>query len=158
MKFILGTFLLIFSCKSTQNKGLKTIEEVSFQTLSSGVFYVNEPEEIYQGSFIAKEPSEWKAILNSLGKDNKESVNFKNTRIDFRNQMLLGIFDTPRSTGGFEIEIERIFNESQGLKIIYTTRKPAPSDRVIMVVTQPYHIVITEKRIGSVTFVHNVSR
>lgn len=158
MKFILASLILMLSCKSIGNKNLKTTREVSFETVSSGVLYVNDLNRVFQGNFTASKLGDWEAVLNSMDKSSKGFLDKEKARINFSNYMLVGVFDTIRTTGGFEIEIEEIFDEKKGLKVLYATKKPAPFDKVVMVVTQPYHIVKTKKTKKTVTFIRRANR
>lgn len=93
-------------------------------------------------------------FLEKIAIENKVSTNFSKVTIDFSEHILVCVFDTIRNTGGFEIEIENIFIEKNGVNIQYSTKKPGPTDMVTMVVTQPYHLVKTEKREGTITFIN----
>ena len=114
----------------------------------------NGMEGISESNFTINNAKEWDAFLEKIAIENKVSTNFSKVTIDFSEHILVCVFDTIRNTGGFEIEIENIFIEKNGVNIQYSTKKPGPTDMVTMVVTQPYHLVKTEKREGTITFIN----
>lgn len=147
MRIYVSIFLLImFGCKSTT---IKT-NEVFFQTASKGVLFGDEDELVSQSNISFTNAKDWKSFIEKINVPNT----FSKVTIDFSKQQLLCVFDTIRNTSGFIIEIENIFVEKNGLKIIYNSIKPSAKERVNMVVTQPYHIVIANNREKTVTFIH----
>jgi hypothetical protein len=154
MRIIISLFLLvIIACKSTTTKTSK-VNEVAFQTVSKGALFGNGIEGISESNFTINNAKEWDAFLEKIAIENKISTNLSKVTIDFSEHILVCVFDTIRNTGGFEIEIETIFIEKNGENIQYSTKKPGPTDMVTMVVTQPYHLVKTEKREGTITFIN----
>lgn len=154
MRIIISLFLLvIIACKSTTTITSK-VNEVAFQTVSKGMLFGNGMEGISESNFTINNAKEWDAFLEKIAIENKVSTNFSKVTIDFSEHILVCVFDTIRNTGGFEIEIETIFIEKNGENIQYSTKKPGPTDMVTMVVTQPYHLVKTEKREGTITFIN----
>ena len=150
MRITISIFLFILvSCKTTNTNTLKT-NEVSFKTVSIGVLYGDGTEGISKSNFSISNAKDWNIFLNKINPSNR----FSKVAIDFSKQQLLCVFDSIRNTSGFKIEIENIFIEKSGLKTIYTTSKPSTTTMVNMVVTQPYHIVITDKQEESITFIN----
>lgn len=154
MRIIISIFLLVLvGCKSTTTKTSK-VNEVAFQTVSKGVLFGNGIEGIPESNFTIKNVKEWETFLEKIAIKDKVSTNFSKEPIDFSKQLFVCVFDTIRNTGGFEIEIENIFIVKNGVNIQYSRKKPGPTDMVTMVVTQPYHLVKTEKREGIITFIN----
>lgn len=151
---IISIFLLVLvGCKSTITKTSK-IQEVTFQTVSKGALFGNGIEGISESNFTISNANEWKVFKEKIDIQNKVSTTFSKEPIDFSEELLVCVFDTIRNTGGFEIEIENIIIKKNGINILYTTKKPGPTDMVSMVITQPYHLVKTEKREGTITFIN----
>ena len=147
MRILVSIFLLImFGCKSTTTK----INEVSFQTVSKGVLFGDGVEGISESNFIFTNAKDWKSFLEKINTPNT----FSKVTIDFSEQQLLCVFDTIRNTSGYKIEIKNILIENKGIKIIYTSAKPSAKEMVNMVITQPYHLVIINKRGEELTFIH----
>jgi uncharacterized membrane protein len=147
MRIIVSIFLLIlFGCKSTTTK----INEVSFQTVSKGVLFGDGMEGISESNISFTNAKDWKSFLEKINTPNT----FSKVTIDFSEQQLLCVFDTIRNTSGYKIEIKNILIENKGIKIIYTSAKPSAKEMVNMVITQPYHLVIINKRAEEVTFIH----
>jgi len=147
MRIVVSIFLLIlFGCKSTTTK----INEVSFQTVSKGVLFGDGVEGISESNISFTNAKDWKSFLEKINTPNT----FSKVTIDFSEQQLLCVFDTIRNTSGYKIEIKNILIENKGIKIIYTSAKPSAKEMVNMVITQPYHLVIINKRAEEVTFIH----
>lgn len=147
MRILVSIFLLIlFGCKSTTTK----INEVSFQTVSKGVLFGDGVEGISESNISFTNTKDWKSFLEKINTPNT----FSKVTIDFSEQQLLCVFDTIRNTSGYKIEIKNILIENKGIKIIYTSAKPSSKEMVNMVITQPYHLVIINKRAEEVTFIH----
>ena len=147
MRILVSIFLLIlFGCKSTTTK----INEVSFQTVSKGVLFGDGVEGISKSNISFTNAKDWKSFLEKINTPNT----FSKVTIDFSEQQLLCVFDTIRNTSGYKIEIKNILIENKGIKIIYTSAKPSAKEMVNMVITQPYHLVIINKRAEEVTFIH----
>jgi hypothetical protein len=136
----------LFGCKSTTTK----INEVSFQTVSKGVLFGDGVEGISESNISFTNAKDWKSFLEKINTPNT----FSKVTIDFSEQQLLCVFDTIRNTSGYKIEIKNILIENKGIKIIYTSAKPSSKEMVNMVITQPYHLVIINKREEEVTFIH----
>jgi uncharacterized membrane protein len=136
----------LFGCKSTTTK----INEVSFQTVSKGVLFGDGVEGISESNISFTDVNDWKSFLEKINTPNT----FSKVTIDFSEQQLLCVFDTIRNTSGYKIEIKNILIENKGIKIIYTSAKPSAKEMVNMVITQPYHLVIINKRAEEVTFIH----
>jgi len=147
MRILVSIFLLIlFGCKSTTTK----INEVSFQTVSKGVLFGDGVEGVSESNISFTNAKDWKSFLEKINTPNT----FSKVTIDFSEQQLLCVFDTIRNTSGYKIEIKNILIENKGIKIIYTSAKPSAKEMVNMVITQPYHLVIINKRAEEVTFIH----
>ena len=152
MRITISIFLLILvACKTTNTNTLK-LNEVSFKTVSKGVLFGNGIEGIPKSNFTINNAKEWKIFLKKTALSN--NTNFSIEPIDFSKQLFVCVFDNIRNTSGFKIEIENIFIKKSGLKTIYTTSKPSATERVNMVVTQPYHIVLIDKQEEPITFIN----
>ncbi|MBI2369409.1 MAG: protease complex subunit PrcB family protein [Deltaproteobacteria bacterium] len=72
--------------------------------------------------------------------------------VDFSREMVVGVFAGEQRTGGFEIEIIRIEQGSEGIAVQYRERAPSPGDLVPQALTQPYHLVRLRRLEGTVAF------
>ena len=154
MRISISIFLLLLlGCKSTNTNTLK-LNEVSFKTVSKGVLFGNGIEGIPKSNFTINNAKEWETFLKKTALSNKANTHFSQEPIDFSKQLFVCVFDNIRNTSGFKIEIENIFIKKSGLKTIYTTSKPSATERVNMVVTQPYHIVLIDKQEEPITFIN----
>ena len=148
MRLILCTFLLVLlGCSSTiqSSKTLKK-EEIVFSTISKGTLFGNGIEGILEEKFTITNEKQWQVFLNKINSVNNVSSSFSEININFSNHNIICVFDTIRNTGGYAIEIERIFIEKKNLNIVYNKKETDPMEMVTTIITQPYHIVKIQKR------------
>ena len=148
MRLILCIFLFgVLGCSSTiqPSKTLKK-EEIVFRTISKGTLFGNGIEGILEEKFTIKNEKQWQVFLNKINSVNNVSSSFSEININFSNHNIICVFDTIRNTGGYAIEIERVFVEKKNLNIAYNKKEPGPMEMVTTIITQPYHIVKIEKR------------
>ena len=148
MRLILCIFLFgVLGCSSTiqPSKTLKK-EEIVFNTISKGALFGNGIEGILEEKFTITNEKQWQVFLNKINSVNNVSSSFSEININFSNHNIICVFDTIRNTGGYAIEIERIFIEKKNLNIVYNKKEPGPMEMVTTIITQPYHIVKIEKR------------
>lgn len=147
-------FLTIISCNSTKNNvSVSEIEEVAFQKIAKGSLFGDGIEGISESSFTITDEKAWNKLQNNMNKENNVSSSFKEESIDFSTEMLICIFDKVRSTGGISILIDKISIENDSIKISYSNQKSTPREMITTVITQPYHIVKTQKRKGVLVFI-----
>jgi len=148
MRLILCILLFgVLGCSSTiqPSKTLKK-EEIVFSTISKGTLFGNGIEGILEEKFTIKNEKQWQVFLNKINSVNNVSSSFSEININFLNHNIICVFDTIRNTGGYAIEIERVFVEKKNLNIVYNKKEPGPMEMVTTIITQPYHIVKIEKR------------
>jgi len=148
MRLILCIFLFgVLGCSSTiqPSKTLKK-EEIVFSTISKGTLFGNGIEGILEEKFTITNEKQWQVFLNKINSVNNVSSSFSEININFSNHNIICVFDTIRNTGGYAIEIERIFIEKKNLNIVYNKKEPGPMEMVTTIITQPYHIVKIQKR------------
>ena len=148
MRLILCIFLFgVLGCSSTiqPSKTLKK-EEIVFSTISKGKLFGNGIEGIIEEKFTITNEKQWQVFLNKINSVNNVSSSFSEININFSNHNIICVFDTIRNTGGYAIEIERVFVEKKNLNIVYNKKEPGPMEMVTTIITQPYHIVKIEKR------------
>ena len=148
MRLILCIFLFgVLGCSSTiqPSKTLKK-EEIVFSTISKGTLFGNGIEGILEEKFTIKNEKQWQVFLNKINSVNNVSSSFSEININFSNHNIICVFDTIRNTGGYAIEIERVFVEKKNLNVVYKKKEPGPMEMVTTIITQPYHIVKIEKR------------
>jgi hypothetical protein len=125
MRLILCTFLLVLlGCSSTiqSSKTLKK-EEIVFSTISKGTLFGNGIEGILEEKFTITNEKQWQVFLNKINSVNNVSSSFSEININFSNHNIICVFDTIRNTGGYAIEIERIFIEKKNLNIVYNKKR-----------------------------------
>jgi hypothetical protein len=66
--------------------------------------------------------------------------------IDFKNETVIAVFMGVKKSGGYDIFITEIIETEKEINVMVKERKPSPDTVQIMVLTQPYHIVVIKKR------------
>ena len=148
MRLILCTFLLVLlGCSSTiQSSKTLNKEGIVFSTISKGTLFGNGIEGILEEKFTITNEKQWQVFLNKINSVNNVSSSFSEININFSNHNIICVFDTIRNTGGYAIEIERIFIEKKNLNIVYNKKEPGSMEMATTIITQPYHIVKIQKR------------
>ncbi len=137
-------FILLFlSCFIfKENSGV----ELKFETFEKG-FYSGVKK---RGEFVIKNREDFSELWRSL---KSIFIPFPEpTFIDFEKFMLICVFMGERSTGGFNIEIERIIERGREILVYVKEESPGRNCVVTMAFTQPYHIVKLEKKDKKVKF------
>ncbi len=76
-------------------------------------------------------------------------------QLDFNSAMALALFQGWKSTGGYEVEIQRITRQDETVFVYARFIEPGAGMIVTGEITSPYHVVVVEKpptRPGSATF------
>lgn len=66
--------------------------------------------------------------------------------IDFSKDMVVGVFTGVKPSGGYEVEIVKIESDEKVMTVFYREVRPSPEDIVSAVMTQPYHLIKTERQ------------
>jgi len=83
-----------------------------------------------------------------------EKINQQQTDdIDFNQEMVIAVFQGQQSTGGYEIEIEKVVRTKENLKVYISETVPDPSDIVTQALTSPYHLIKLPKLDLKVEFI-----
>lgn len=135
--------LILFSCNSAQ----KPIE-LSLKKISQGNLYGNGKEQIDEQQMVITSQEDWINLKKKIISTGKSSNDLPNLSIDFKERILIVLFDKQQTTGGHSIEI--VESEQTPDKIIFKYRKSNPEGMATSVMTQPYYlasIIKTERKI-----------
>ena len=80
------------------------------------------------------------------------------TKIDFKKHMLLAVFQGQKPSGGYSIAINKLLRGDKQLEVIIEEKVPGANCFTTQMLTQPYHIIVTEKSALKVTFTARQSR
>ena len=107
-------------------------KNISFETIILNSFSGYEKSKNY----IIKEEQDWNLLRNKLQLPLPD--------IDFTKYMVIAAFQGLQNTGGYSIEINEIVESDEKITIYITKTSPHPDAFVIMVLTDPVHIVKLE--------------
>ncbi len=72
--------------------------------------------------------------------------------VDFRSQMVAGVFAGDRPTPGYGVEIVDARRQADTLAIVVSESRPAPGMMAAQVIVTPFHIVALPRFEGTVSF------
>lgn len=72
--------------------------------------------------------------------------------VDFEQDMVLAVFMGERRTGGYQIRVEEVQREGEGIRVGVRMRAPGPNCMTTQALTQPYQIVRLPRVDGPVEF------
>lgn len=139
---VLASLALLCACTSTPSADAR--DGSAFRNLARG----------YQtgvagtGVRIARTNAEWL----ELWKQHASTVipTPEAPAVDFKHDMVVCVTLGSRPTYGYAVEIVRIAPvDAKHFRVEIAEKKPAPDALTSQVVTQPYHMVVTEKRAGA---------
>ena len=117
---------------------------MSFKTVAAGATSQIETSR----TAVVRTSADWAALWKEHGGTGAPQA------VDFNQTMIVAVFLGTRPTAGESVEITRIQErDGGGVVVTYLRRRPRPDEMVAQVLTQPFHIVSTAARGGSVTFV-----
>jgi hypothetical protein len=135
--------LILFSCNSAQ----KSIE-LSLKKISQGNLYGNGQEQIDEQQRVITSQEDWINLKKKIISTGNSSNDLPNLSIDFKERILIVLFDKQQTTGGHSIAI--VDTEKAPGKIIFKYKKSHPEGMATSVMTQPYYlasVIKTERKI-----------
>ena len=147
--YILALFLVV-ACKTTSDTGKNQLKELSFKTISKGELYGAGSEGIEKSNLVITNQKDWHELLAKMEKVNKLVANFKELPINFSEEMVIGVFDKMRSSGGYTTSIQEISLNKEVVTVVVEMKNPTGVQATVM--TQPYHLVKIKKRKEEVLF------
>ncbi len=115
-------------------------EGVNIETIEKGIYCgITEKR-----NYVIKNEDEWKNLWVNI----HSGVLIEpppQTQIDFSNYSVIAVFMGEKNTGGYSIEIDKIYHEGDKIVVYINESTPAPDMMVTQALTQPYHIVKVER-------------
>ena len=134
----------ILSCNKQNDDNLELI------LIGQGNLYGNGVEKIDEGNQVIDQEKDWNDLLDRINSVNNESDTFTETKIDFKEYMVIACFDQIRASGGYGIEATDI--EKSGKNVDITIKKTQPQGMVTTVITQPFYIAKIPKTKNNIRF------
>ncbi|MCG9479098.1 MAG: protease complex subunit PrcB family protein [Actinomycetia bacterium] len=105
-------------------------EEIDFETLARG--YNSSAED--KNYYVVADQQNFAQISEKIDQQQIDTVNFGQ-------EMVIAVFQGRQSTGGYEIEVEKVVRTTENLKVYINETVPDPSDMVTQALTSPYHLI-----------------
>lgn len=144
---LLTSFFVLLSCSNNDDNF--TPQNVTPTLIGKGVLYGNGAEGIPQQNVVITSQTQFNDLMNSMDSINGVSNSFTETSIDFNNFMIIGVFDSVKQNGGYDISI---INIAENLDNISITIETAYTPIMTAVITQPFHIVKIPKSAKPIVF------
>jgi hypothetical protein len=84
---------------------------------------------------VVRSEQEWKTLWRQHAPSGPPPA------VDFRKEIVVGVFAGQRPTEGYRVEIVRVERESEGFSVVYRVEGPAPDALAAQVLTQPFKLV-----------------
>jgi hypothetical protein len=110
--------------------------ENRFKTLDAN-FYCKQTT---PSQHVVRGNNEWQDLWNIIC-----PYDTKPPRVDFNKEMVLGVFLGQKPSAGYDIEISSLIEKDDCLEVYVKKTKPSPGSMCASVLTQPYHVISTEK-------------
>ena len=143
---ILSIFL-VTSCSNDDNQTAQSIP-VTFTEISKGELFNGNYNPTQHGE-VFNNATDWNNFKNNIW----QLANFRpESDIDFNNDIVITVFDEPRSTGGHSIDITSVIDN--GENVVVTFDKLMNGDDTA-IPTRPYHFVKIPITSKPIEFVNN---
>jgi len=113
--------------------------EKKFETLDKKLYC----QQITPDQFCARNNSEWENMWNRICP--AYLADSPLPKIDFDKEMVLGVFLGTKPSSGYNIEILHLLEKDNCLEVYVKETKPTFGFFYASVLTQPYHIIKTDK-------------
>jgi hypothetical protein len=77
-------------------------------------------------------------------------------KVNFKKEMVIGIFDGDKPTGGYTVTVKKIIPAPKVIKVMVATGTPPKGSMTAQVVTQPFDIVATTKDLSAPVQRHDI--
>ncbi len=132
--------VFVLNCKTKQTP-LKQTENTT-NLIGKGSLYGAGAEGITAQKSIITNQNDWNALLSKINTVNNVSDGFSETDIDFKNYNIIAVFETVKSSGGYSIDLDVVYNTDA---ILVSILSKAPKGMATSVMNQPYCIVKLSK-------------
>jgi hypothetical protein len=102
---------------------------------------IDEPRQV-----TIRSPAEWSALWEENGAGTPLPA------VDFRSEMVAGVFLGTRPTAGYGVEIVRAVSNSDTMVVEFVETMPSHDAVTAQIITAPYHLVAIPRHDGPVTF------
>ncbi len=104
-----------------------------------------------RNEYVIRDAEEWRELWSKVVRNRMPPP--EPPEVDFSEQMILAVFQGEKPTGGYGISITDVKQTENIVEVLVQERTPKPTDMVITALTQPYHIVKTERTDKEVRFI-----
>ncbi len=143
--FIIGlSVFAVMACNKVDDT------ELNLNLIHKGELYGAGDEDISEENMIIEKEHEWEDLLEKIDAVNNESENFTETKIDFKEFIVIACFDKVRPSSGYSVEITN--TEIKSKEVVFTLTKGSPEGMAATVITQPYYLAKFPKTNKEITF------
>ncbi len=129
-------------CQKTCENGSISEKELKFKTIETESYPYRKNAE----NLIIKNAKDWTQLWNSLGHSALPP------EVDFTSDMIIGVFQGEKSTGGYGIEINKIIEKGNAIEASVTETSPGRGCMVTLAFTSPFQVVKAQRSDKEVVF------
>jgi hypothetical protein len=150
MKTLILTILTMFVLNSCdKNEESFSPQNINPTLIGEGSLFSTYSNNITSNNLVILNDQDWNNFISNMNNPNNLSMSFTETNIDFNNYMILAVFDEPRPTGGYQISITNIVENSNNIIVDFNL---TGSGDLTQMPTHPYYIVKIPKSNKPVIF------
>ena len=140
------------SARLNWNKDSRSAQKVQtplpFETLSQQ-FHSGHGE---KHDYVVKDAETWKSLWEKVYATQSPTPELP--QIDFDTQMVIAVFQGTFGSGGYKIEVTEITEKAKSIEVAVKETIREHGSVATAALTQPYHIVVTDRVDKEVVFVH----
>ena len=143
---MLSSLIVLAGCGSGHGRGSDAEQPLPFSTISQGVF-----SRIEEQRLVVEHDQ---TMLEALWSEHVAGILPPPPvpTVDFRRDMLIGVFLGARPSGGFDVTIGSIVRTSAGVIVRFEEMAPGKGCFVTLAVTAPFHMVALPRSQAEVAF------
>lgn len=125
--------------------------ELTFEAIEKGV-YSGYDESRYEGKtkYVINNNEDWQSLWNEVYSIQQPTSPLPT--VDFSKDIVIAVFQGVQGSGGYSIEIIKIVETENSIKVFVRETSPGLSCEVTSALTQPYHIIKISKTDKEVIF------
>ncbi len=113
-------------------------------------------EHAQKKDYVIRAQADWDKLQKQAFAGQLNSTNMRDDstlrKIDFSKQMIIAVFQGQKPSGGYSIAITKLSRDDKRLEVFVEEKSPGSGCFTTQVITQPYHLIVTEKSDRKVVF------
>lgn len=129
-------YLILVSCNNSKSDQQNEVPSLPFQTVENASV---SPSQVTAGQYVLRSTSEWSNFWSLLKSSYVPQPQLPS--VNFSDNVVLAVVDSPRATGGYSITITSVQTSSTGVIVRAVHQSPGQNCMVTEAFEQPYDII-----------------